>query len=78
MEDRFRLAAALEKTVDAAHAMESAGRRWGRDSKELDLAVKAYDHCLQEYYELAALAEDHWEAFCKIDPSREECRVYDC
>ncbi len=78
MELRFQIAAALEKATEAAHAMETAGRRWGRDSKELDLAIKAYENCLQDYYELAAIADDHWEAFCKVHPWREECRIYDC
>ena len=40
---------AFHAVVEAAYAMQEAGKRWGRNSKELELASKAYENSMAEY-----------------------------
>lgn len=69
---------ALNEVVDAAEAMQEAGRRWGRTSKELELATKVYEMRMQEYYDcLTGEREQYWQKHCEQCPGCEECRVYD-
>jgi hypothetical protein len=69
---------ALAHTQEAAAAMAQAGRRWGRNSKELELATKAYDAALEDYRDaIEQQREEHWAAHCANCAGCEECRVYD-
>lgn len=69
---------ALTAAAKAAKAMEDAGRRWGRASKELELAAKAYETAVEDYYDaLNAQRERHWAEHCDICEGCEECRMYD-
>ena len=80
---------AFHAVVEAAYAMQEAGKRWGRNSKELELASKAYaifislaskayENCMAEYYELTGKARtEHWDKHCSEDPSCQECKQFD-
>jgi hypothetical protein len=69
---------AFHAVVEAAYAMQEAGKRWGRSSKELELASKAYENCMAEYYELTGKSRtEHWDKYCNEDPSCQECKQFD-
>lgn len=69
---------AFHAVVEAAYAMQEAGKRWGRNSKELELASKAYENSMAEYYELTGRARtEHWDKHCSEDPSCQECKQFD-
>ena len=69
---------AFHAVVEAAYAMQEAGKRWGRNSKELELANKLYESRMAEYYELTGRSrQDHWEKYCSEDPSCQECKEFD-
>lgn len=75
---RFSADEALAKTQLAAQAIAEAGRRWGSASKELELASKAYETAVEDYYDAMALQREyHWQQHCEEQENCPECRVYD-
>lgn len=70
---------ALFLATKAAQALEEAKRSFGASSQESRLAQAAYDHFMDDYYELLGQQEGdgHWDKVCKEHPGCRGCKDYE-